>query len=84
MVLKENSLGQVLQEWRSFFFFFVLQYSVDIFRTLKHFLTNKFSKCTVFNKKVSKLIEQVYHFIKIYGIKRQFCKLSFVELVSLF
>ena len=65
---------------------FVTQYFVDIFsEPPKSLLPNNFRNCSIFHKKVSKLIDQVYlKKIKMYDIKAKLCKSGFTEMVSFF
>ena len=88
MVWKENSLGHVSDKWEVFLFLFsdyVTQYIVDVFsEPPTSLLTNKFRNASIFHKKVSKLIDKMCLFIKLYGIKGLLFKSGFTELASFF
>ena len=84
MVGKENSLGHILDKWGVFSDFVKKNYFVDIFsESLKSF-SRIYSGIAQFQQNVTKIIDLVYLFIKITGIKGQLSGSGFMELGSFF
>ena len=51
---------------------------------LQNKLSNEFRKCSIKKKKLSKLIDQVYFFIKMYGVKGKLYRTSFKGMASFY
>ena len=85
MVWKENSLGHILKKWGVFFFGFCNTIFCRHLQWIsKKFFHKKNQKLLNFQQNVTKIIDLVYLFIKITGIKGQLSGSSFMELGSFF
>ena len=85
MVWKENFLGPVLEKWGVFFFGFCNTIFCRHLQWIsKKFFHEKIQELLNFHRNVTKIIDLVYLFIKITGIKGQLSGSSLMELVSFF